>query len=146
MASGGCRFTLRINWTAKTQKSQREGKRVKGFILAEFACPCCDMADMESGFLFKIQDARHIANVPFNITSGYRCRHHNGKPEVGGSPTSSHLTGCAADIACSDSATRERILHGLIEAGFRRIGVGQSFIHCDTDSRKAPAVWLYSSK
>ena len=33
-----------------------------------------------------------------NINSGYRCAAHNASPKVGGSPSSHHVKGMAADI------------------------------------------------
>lgn len=96
---------------------------------------------MEEGFLAILDRARGMANTPFVITSGYRCEKHN--KEVGGSHTSSHLKGCAVDIAAPDSVARGQILRGLILAGFRRIGIGQDFIHVDSDAAKPNAVWTY---
>ena len=48
----------------------------------------------------------------------------------------------AVDIACSDSVTRQKIVSGLIKAGFTRIGISKTFIHSDNDS-KTDAIWLY---
>jgi len=85
--------------------------------------------------------ARGSAGVPFRINSGYRTEAHNKK--VGGSPTSSHLNGSAVDIHCNNSRMREKILYGLISAGFQRIGIAKTFIHADVDPTKNPAIWLY---
>ena len=102
---------------------------------------------MDASFLQMLDDARGIAGTPFRITSGFRTPSHNAY--VGGvqpslkSKGSSHLFGYAADIASNNSADREVILNSLIRAGFRRIGIANSFIHVDNDPDKNPAVWLY---
>lgn len=94
-------------------------------------------------FLFMLDEARDIAQVPFRITSGVRSISHN--KAVGGTENSSHLRGKAADIACTDSATRFRIVAALLAVGFDRIGIGETFIHVDNDDEiKTPGVvWLY---
>jgi len=94
-------------------------------------------------FLFMLDEARDIAQVPFRITSGVRSVAHN--RACGGREDSSHLRGKAADIACTTSAERFRIVAALIAVGFSRIGIGETFIHVDNDDQiKTPGVvWLY---
>jgi len=46
------------------------------------------------------------------------------------------MKGCAADIACRGSRDRFIIVTALLEAGFDRIGIGDGFVHCDTDWEK----------
>ena len=92
-------------------------------------------------FLHKLDEARAIADRPFKITSGYRSPAHN--QYVGGRIGSSHLKGCAADIAVNNSADRIAIVQGLIKAGFTRIGIAKTFIHVDLDKNKQSAIWLY---
>ena len=113
------------------------------FTLDEFDCPSLPNSgkNMDSSFLAKLEEARDIAGIPFKITSGYRTKEHNA--EVGGVPNSSHLIGVAADIAVSGGADRYIILSALIKAGFKRIGVAKTFIHCDTDDSKSNSVWTY---
>ena len=116
---------------------------MKYFTLDEFNCPSLPNSgkNMDSSFLAKLEEARGIAGVPFKITSGYRTKEHNA--EVGGVPNSSHLIGVAADIAVSNGSERYIILNALIRAGFKRIGVAKTFIHCDTDPNKSNSVWTY---
>tara|TARA_S200002703_G_C3671316_1_gene206106 strand:+ start:206 stop:556 length:351 start_codon:yes stop_codon:yes gene_type:complete len=113
------------------------------FTLDEFDCPSLPNSgkNMDSSFLAKLEQARENAGIPFKITSGYRTKEHNA--EVGGVPNSSHLIGVAADIAVSGGADRYIILSALIKAGFKRIGVAKTFIHCDTDDSKSNSVWTY---
>lgn len=115
------------------------------FELREFDSP--DMpgsgARMNDEFMEMLDEARDIAGIPFRINSGFRTPKHNKK--VGGSANSSHLRGRAADIACTNSAQRFRIVAALIAAGFNRVGIAETFIHVDNDSVKTPGVaWLYA--
>ena len=112
------------------------------FKKGEFACRCCGVEIIGSVFLLRLNKARKIAGVPFNITSGYRCPVHNAA--VHSRPTSSHVKGLAADIAVNDSRGRFLILAALIKAGFTRMGIGKDFIHVDADQDKDQNVtWLY---
>ena len=96
---------------------------------------------MKDSFMQMLERARTYANTPFIINSGYRTKEHNAR--VGGSKTSSHLYGFAADIACTDPIKREKIIFGLIHAGFQRLGIAKTFIHVDNDPKKNPAIWVY---
>jgi uncharacterized protein YcbK (DUF882 family) len=113
------------------------------FSLDEFNCPSLPDSgkNMDINFLYKLEHARELAGVPFKITSGYRTKDHNA--EVGGVPNSSHLIGVAADIAVSGGNQRYIILNALIKAGFKRLGIAKTFIHCDTDDTKPNSVWTY---
>lgn len=118
------------------------GRALKHFRLSEFACKCgCGRLKIDGDLVAILDRARDISGVPYVITSGYRCEQHNQKE--GGSPTSSHLAGLAADIAVKDERKRGAVLMGLINAGFRRIGITHGFIHVDIDPAKPGAVWLY---
>ena len=97
---------------------------------------------MEQAFLNMLDNARHRAGVVFIVNSGYRCLKHNTK--VGGSKTSSHMIGLAADIKCINSRDRFKIIEALIHVGFERIGVRKDFIHVDLDLTKDQEVfWIY---
>ena len=115
----------------------------KNFRRPDFACKCgkCENG-IQDHFIDKLQLARSLAGVAFVITSGYRCEEHNRK--VGGVPKSSHVKGLAADIHCPTSSRRWRIIEALIKAGFKRIGIGETFIHVDKDPHKPmPIMWTY---
>ena len=112
------------------------------FSVEEFACPCCGENMFDYGVISMLDDARRLADTPFVITSGFRCEEHN--ESVGGKPTSSHKKGVAADIACTTSLNRMAIVSGLLDAGFTRIGVADTFIHVDYDLDKIQDVlWTY---
>jgi len=124
--------------------------KLKYFELSEFDSPdeAGSSSNMDSNFLTMLDSAREIAGVPFKITSGFRTPSWNAR--VGGvqaglkSKGSSHLFGYAADIACTSGPQREVIVAALIKAGFRRIGIANTFIHCDNDPDKTNSIWLYN--
>ena len=113
------------------------------FETQEFDCPTHPNSgiNMDNAFLQMLDDARGIAGIPFNITSGYRTKNRN--ELVGGVKNSSHLTGKAADIAVGSGGERYVILNSLIKANFKRLGVAKSFIHCDNDDSKPDSIWTY---
>jgi len=104
----------------------------------EFECPCCRQGSdrMNLVFVARLDQARGLADVPFVITSGWRCERHNA--EVGGSETSSHMKGLAVDLECQLSGVRFQILWALRVVGFNRIGIRRDFIHVDMDFDKLP--------
>lgn len=116
---------------------------MKYFEIEEFDSPDLKGSGekMCSEFLDMIDNARGIAGIPFKINSGYRTKEHNSI--VGGRLGSSHLKGCASDVHCNNSSNRTKILTALIQAGFRRIGIANTFIHVDCDNDKPNAIWLY---
>ena len=116
---------------------------MKYFKIEEFNCDgiiCYNK--MDSNLLKMLDKARGYANTPFKLTSTWRSVEKNNSLK-NSSKNSSHLKGRAVDIACADSVTRQKIVNGLIMAGFTRIGIADTFIHCDTDKDKNDAIWLY---
>lgn len=109
----------------------------------EFLCnseECFDL--MNTDLIKKLDLARGIADVPFFITSSYRDKETNDR--VGGSKNSAHLRGNAVDIHCENSYHRFKIVQGLIDAGFTRIGIASNFIHADVDEELTDCViWTY---
>lgn len=102
---------------------------MKHFSLSEFDCRCCGTRIIDAQFLAQLDNARDYAGIPFIVNSGYRCRNHN---MAVGSNSRNHISGKAADIRCTSGPDRIKIVHGMIRAGFRRIGVYPTFIHCDS--------------
>jgi hypothetical protein len=87
----------------------------------------------------RLDEARSIAKVPFEITSGIRLSP-PGKPK-------SHDRGNAVDIRCSTGYRRMKIISGALLAGFRRIGVYDKHIHLDVDEKSPQDVmWWGVSK
>ena len=89
----------------------------------------------------KANRAREIADIPFNVTSGFRCLKHNRQI---GSTSDNHTRGFAMDVMANNSRQRFIILEALIKAGFKRIGIHKTFIHFDDNPDGTPEVlWLY---
>lgn len=118
------------------------------FTEEEFTCRCgCGTLTVNQGFLERLERARVRAEVPFSVISGGRCPTHNAAE--GGVDRSAHEAtelkeSCACDIAARGSRSRFIILKSLLDAGFTRIGIAETFIHVDEDVTKPPmVVWLY---
>ncbi len=97
--------------------------------------------NMSKEFLFVLDEAREFAGIPFIINSAYRSPEH---PLSIKNPSSSHIKGLAVDIKATDSTTRFKIVKALIEVGFKRIGIADTFIHVDLDLDKTQnVIWTY---
>ena len=97
---------------------------------------------MDPKLIKMIDEAREIYGKPIRVNSGYRTESHNHK--VGGVSSSSHLKGLAIDVACIKSNDRFEMLTALLEVGFNRIGVANTFIHVDIDKNKSQnVIWTY---
>ncbi len=97
---------------------------------------------MKREFMTKLMFARNLNSVKYKIMSGYRTRKHNKK--VGGVAGSSHMRGLACDIKADSSHNRFVILECLILAGFKRLGIGRTYLHVDFDESKLNRLaWLY---
>ena len=92
------------------------------FKLTEFDSPDApgSGAKMDKEFLAMIDEARHLAGVPFKINSGYRTQAHHealGKRGYKTAKNSAHLTGHAADIHAPNTILRFAIVAACIRAG-----------------------------
>ena len=97
--------------------------------------------NMNKNFLFVLDEARELAGIPFVINSAYRSPEH---PLSIKNPSSSHIKGLAVDIKATDSITRFKIVKALIEVGFTRMGISDTFIHVDLDLDKTQnVIWTY---
>ncbi len=119
---------------------------MRHFTPDEFNCKCGECVrgydDMQEELITRLDDARERAGVPFVITSAVRCEKHN--RAVGGVDSSAHVDGWAVDIAASGSRKRWHVVSALIEAGFTRIGIADTFVHADCDPSKSDRViWTY---
>ena len=113
----------------------------RNFARSEFACKgnsCCGhSAPVDEALLDALQALRDYIGQAIHINSGFRCNVHNAN--VGGSPSSMHRLGKAADIVAelmhpaelADAAERIPIL--------QRGGIGRysTFVHVDTRGVKA---------
>lgn len=105
--------------------------------------PSCSIDDMDKGFMDRLETARAYSSVPFVITSAFRSREYELSHSRSGS--SSHCKGLAVDIRCYSDQWRFIIIQSLLRAGFRRIGVYETFIHVDCDSSKLQSIWYGKS-
>ena len=82
-----CEYSLRRDSTRQLSPS---------FKVREFACKGSDVVLLDDELVVLLQCIREHFGKPITITSGYRTAAHNAK--VGGSKSSQHLLGRAADI------------------------------------------------
>ena len=124
-------------------------RRYKWFKLSEFDSPDKEGSGemMDEAFMQKLDLARDIYGHPMIITSGFRTIDYNRMLINKGykaKKNSSHLLGYAADIHCDSSRKRYLLIEALLDAGFTRIGIAESFIHVDSDPEKDNLViWTY---
>ena len=98
---------------------------------------------MHPDILEMLDQARDKFDKPIKINSGYRSEAHNKR--CGGTPYSSHLRGLAADLSCKSSVDRYHLINCLLDVGFKRIGIANTFIHVDIDPEKAnEVIWTYA--
>lgn len=113
----------------------------KYFSEEELKCKCgCNQALMDSVFMLRIDKAREDSGVPWGIVSAYRCEKH----DVAVKGEGNHPTGEAIDIASNNSTTRFKVVTSLMKMGFKRLGIGKTFIHVDSvEARPQGVIWLY---
>lgn len=103
---------------------------------------------MDRQLVFMLQQLEARTGYPIFswINSGARSPAHNKK--VGGVLNSSHkMPTCkAVDIKTSTKFIRNHLVSVARDVGFKRIGVGKTFIHLDIDNLKSQYVaWGYPS-
>lgn len=108
----------------------------RNFNRQEFACRgknCCgNSAPIHPDLVTGLQELRDKAGVPLEISSGFRCRHHN--KDIGGAKNSLHTLGLAADVSCP-AELNALAMADIAESikVFREGGIGiyKSWIHVD---------------
>lgn len=114
------------------------------FAAAEFTrcTPSCSIEQMDEDFLRTLDMVREYAGIPLVLTCAYRSvAWDKAKGRTG---NSAHTRGKAVDIRCNASTTRWKIVRAAIDAGIRRIGIGENFVHLDNDSTLPQCVmWHY---
>ncbi|MCH3884520.1 D-Ala-D-Ala carboxypeptidase family metallohydrolase [Tenacibaculum aquimarinum] len=103
---------------------------------------------MDRHLLFMLQQLEARTGYPIFswINSGARSPSHNRK--VGGVSNSSHkIPICkAVDIKAPSKFIRNHLVATARDVGFKRIGVGKTFVHLDVDALKSQYVaWGYPS-
>ncbi len=103
--------------------------------------------NMSPEILEMLDLAREKYDKPIKITSGYRTQEYNEGLKARGykaSPNSSHLKGLAVDIHCNNSKARFELVDILLDVGFNRLGIANTFIHADIDKDKPQnLIWTY---
>ena len=111
----------------------------------EFACKDnCGFDSIDPDLINKLESIHSRVDHPMVIDDGCRCPAHNAA--VGGKPDSAHLRGKAADINCEDSSWRYALVGAAFAAGFKRIEVGDKWIHLDIDDSLPQRVLFLSGK
>lgn len=118
----------------------------KNFKVSEFDCKCkdstCDEVLIDTRLVEILQQIRDHFGVSVHVNSGYRCEDHNAT--VGGSKTSHHMRGMAADIRVRGVEPAE-VAKYAESIGVQRIGLYDgdaegNFVHIGSDERKR--FWL----
>jgi uncharacterized protein YcbK (DUF882 family) len=122
-------------------------KLTPSFKPSEFACKCGQCGGeqrMDTEFMMLLQAMRDRVG-PMVVTSGYRCALHpieKAKKEPG-----THARGLAADIRCTASFTRFKLIEAATACGMRGIGWADTFLHFDLYAGRPaaprPAAWGY---
>lgn len=116
----------------------------KNFKLSEFDCKCnrCSTVLLDTKLVDNLQKIRDHFNASVTVNSGYRCKAHN--KEVGGSSSSHHMKGMAADIRVDGIEPRDIAKHAE-SVGIKRIGLYEgntegNFVHIGSGNTKK--FWL----
>ena len=120
----------------------------KNFSIGEFECKCgCVMPDEVLYNVVKLvnqlQTIRDVIKTPIQINSAYRCKSHN--KAIGGSVSSQHILGKAADIVVrgyDPSLEIYPLIEELINEGqILQGGLGDYSTFTHYDIRKTKARW-----
>jgi len=105
------------------------------FTAEEFACNCkCGYGLKEGDVnprLLDLLEFIRIESGPLHLNSGCRCESWNERS--GGSPTSSHKRGNAADLRAFTPQQRWVIITRALAWGCVRFEIGRRYIHIDVD-------------
>lgn len=97
---------------------------------------------MNQQFLKMLKKAERFAGFKFEYNSAFRTKSHN--KIVGGVADSSHTKGLGVDIKVNSINQRDIVVESARKAGFKRIGIANSFVHLDNDlSKPLYVAWGY---
>lgn len=135
----------------KTSKSFKKGKikpKSRFTVWSVFDSPDLPGSGncMDRRLIFMLQQLEVKTGYPIFswVNSGVRSSKHNRR--VGGVSNSSHLIPVckAVDIKTPTISIRNHIVVTARDVGFKRIGVGKTFVHLDVDTSKSQYVaWGY---
>jgi uncharacterized protein YcbK (DUF882 family) len=86
---------------------------------------------MNEELMTKVDKAREIAGMPFNINSGFRCVAFNTRLTKGQRSTGRHTRGEALDFEAIGAEQRAKIIFACREAGLVSFEIGKKYIHVD---------------
>ena len=123
--------------SVKKYKRSDNVRLSKNFRLDEFKCKCgkCDPILVDEDLVAWLQQLRDHFGKSVNINSGYRCAAHNASPRVGGSKSSHHVKGMAADIRV-EGITPVEVARYAESIGIQRIGLYDTFVHIGSGTEK----------
>ena len=121
----------------KKYKRSEKVQLSENFRLDEFKCKCgkCDPILVDEALVSWLQKIRDHFGKSVNINSGYRCEKHNASAKVGGSPSSHHVKGMAADIRV-EGVTPQEVAKYAESIGIQRIGLYDNFVHIGSGTTK----------
>ena len=113
------------------------GDLSRNFSRLEFDCPCCGKFLPCPALINGLQAIRDLVG-PIHVNSGTRCAAHN--RAVGGSSTSEHLLGHAADIWAYAATWQQLAALAETIPEFRDGGIGRypkkKFVHVDIGKKR----------
>lgn len=80
-----------------------------------------EVEGLDNELVAKLDQARHLAKIPFIITDGLRTLSTNNDPNS--VQDSAHLKGLAVDLRCQNSGDLFLMQRALYSAGFTRVGI-----------------------
>ena len=107
-----------------------------------------EVLGLDEEFVAKLDKARHIAGIPFVITSGIRTPETN-QSLIGAAPDSAHLKGLAVDLRVRSSEEVGLIVSAAWVMGITRCGIYVDkamkplHIHLDVDPEKEPKECIF---
>ena len=129
-------------------------KLTANFSKSEFNCNCgcvmpVNVLENVKNLANQLQVLRNYVGQSIKINSGYRCEKWNANPRVGGTKTSQHILGKAADVVVTGLRPDDvaHLLEQLNNSGDIKIGgLGRynNFTHVDIRDNKAR--WNFKSK
>jgi uncharacterized protein YcbK (DUF882 family) len=133
--------------------SYKKGTNVKlstHFNSSEFSCSCdqCNITIIDPTLIVLLEAMRAILGTPIKINAGYRCAHKQDMLRLQGYETakgiSTHQLGQAADIESGVWLGHE-LEDAARRAGFKAVGVAQTWVHCDLRGQDGGRVrrWTY---
>lgn len=130
-------FTLPTFWTNK--KKEKQMPHDWKYFKPE------EVEGLDDEFVAKLDQARHIAGIPFVITSGFRTPEKN-QSIIGAVPNSAHLKGLAVDLRVENTHEVALICDAAKAVGITRRGIyfdkslKPVHIHLDVDPDKVSDV------